>query len=138
MALSFSETKIKSPDLAWTISNILYVYSATVADATEETSKRVANKAVKALRKAGRFKGGEVFRKGWSVKATRIRGLGGVYVIYNKTKPGLAHLLEFGHAIAGGGRTKPRTEAFNFIAPIADGLAEDFANTFVDVMDEMT
>ncbi len=138
MALSFSETKIKSPDLAATIEEILRVYGATVADATEETSKRVADKAVKALRKAGRFNGGQEFRKGWSVKATRIRGLGGVYTIYNKTKPGLAHLLEFGHAIAGGGRTKPRSEAFNFIAPIADGLDQDFRETFVDVMDEMT
>lgn len=121
---------IKSVDLSRAVEEILTTYGENVAEVAEETSKRVANNAVKKLRKAGSFNGGEEFRKGWAVNVTRVRGLSGVYTIYNKTKPGLAHLLEFGHAKANGGRTR----AYNFIAPIADTLEEDYRNTFVDVM----
>ena len=132
--VGFSETKIKGPDLYNVISGLLATYGTQVADATEKTSKIVADNTAKKLRKAGTFNGGKEFKSGWAVRGERVRGLGGVYIVHNKTKPGLAHLLEFGHVIAGGGRTKPRTEAFNFIAPIADEVEDDFRDTFVDVM----
>lgn len=128
--VSFSETKIKPPDLYNVVSGLLETYGMQIADATEKTSKIVANNTAKKLRKAGTFNGGAKFKKGWDVRGTRIRGIGGIYTVYNKEVPGLAHLLEFGHAKRNGGRTR----AFNFIAPIADEVEQEFRDTFVDVV----
>ena len=136
MAIGFSETKIKAPDLYRVCTGLLLTYGDSVQEAISETSKIVAKDIAKDLRKAGRFKGGERFRKGWDVQRRRLSGLGEVWVVHNKTKPGLAHLLEFGHAIYGGGRTKPFSEAFHFIQPIADTAEQRFRETFVDVMAE--
>lgn len=132
MAVRVSETKISAPDLYRVCSGLLLTYGDTINSALEETSKRVANNMAKKLRTAGSFNGGDEFRKGWSVRVQRMRGIGGIYTVYNKTKPGLAHLLEFGHAKRSGGRTS----AFNFIAPIVDEAEQDFCDTFVDVMTE--
>ena len=134
MSVNLSETKIQAPDLYAVCSRLLNAYGVTVADAIEETSKIVADKTAKKLKKAGTFKGGKEFKSGWAVRGKRIRGVGGIYTVYNKEKPGLAHLLEFGHAKRNGGRTT----AFNFIAPIAETIEEEFADTFVDVMADKT
>lgn len=40
-------------------------------------------------------------------------------VIYNKKQPGLAHLLEHGHAKVGGGRTR----ALEHVLPVEEQLA---------------
>lgn len=118
---------IKGPELLDVCSELLEEYGAEVNDAVDAVSKLVANDVAKELRKAGTFNGGKEFRSGWAVKTTRTR-LGNTYTVYNKTKPGLAHLLEFGHAKANGGRTR----AFNFIAPIADTVEEKFRVKFAD------
>ena len=128
--VGISETRVKVPDMYAVIAGILQTYGAGVADAVEETSKIVAKDVAKQLRKAGDFNGGKEYRRGWDVHGKRVVGLGGLYTVYNKTKPGLSHLLEFGHVKANGGRTR----AFNFIQPIVDTLEDDFRNTFVDVM----
>lgn len=121
--------KIGSDSLAATIENILEEYGAAAKDVVEESSKAVAKKVVKDLRKAGDFNNGQDFRKGWTSKTEQTR-FGASVVVYNKTKPGLAHLLEFGHAKTNGGRTK----AFNFIAPIADTVEKQFLETFEEKM----
>ena len=131
MATGFSDTKIKAPDLYTVMQGIMLTYGESVQKAINETSQIVAKGVAKDLRKAGTFKGGKDFKRGWSYQRRRLAGLGEIWTVYNKTKPGLAHLLEFGHAKRNGGRTK----AFNFIAPIADTVEERFRDTFVDVMD---
>lgn len=47
------------------------------------------------------------YADGWSMRTQRKRGHVEA-VVYNKDKPGLAHLLEKGHANRGGGRTAGR------------------------------
>lgn len=117
--------KIDSSSLSSTIEDILEQYGDSAKDAVEETCKDVAKQVVKDLKKAGDFNNGQDFRKGWTSKTENTR-FGASVVVYNKTKPGLAHLLEFGHAKTNGGRTK----AFNFIAPIADTVEKQFLETF--------
>lgn len=134
MGVSFSDRKIKAPDLYSVCAELLDNYAANVAEATDAAAKKAAEDTAKELRKAGTFNGGKEFRRGWAVQGKRIRGVGGTYTVYNKNKPGLAHLLEFGHAKAGGGRTR----AFTFIAPIADTVEDRFRNAFVDVMADQT
>ncbi|MEW5952633.1 MAG: HK97 gp10 family phage protein [Bacillota bacterium] len=47
------------------------------------------------------------YRRGWKRKKETLGGQV-KYTIYNKDKPGLVHLLEFGHAKKGGGRVAGR------------------------------
>ncbi len=113
--------RIDSQDLAATINKYLAEYGDSIQGAIEETAKSVAKDVVRELKKGGGFKGSGEFNKGWTSKVEKTR-LGAEAIIYNKSLPGLAHLLEFGHAKANGGRTK----AFNFIAPINDATEDKF------------
>lgn len=117
--------KINSNSLSSTIEDILEQYGDSAKEAVEEACQDVAKQVVKDLKKAGDFNNGQDFRKGWTSKTENTR-FGASVVVYNKTKPGLAHLLEFGHAKTNGGRTR----AFNFIAPIADTVEKQFLETF--------
>lgn len=104
-----------SPDaLALTVSNILNEYSELCEDELEDAVKTVTKNAKNKLKTAGSFtdRSGD-YRKGWAVQIDKKR-LGIEGVVYQKKAPGLAHLLEFGHAKQKGGRTK----AFPHIAPV--------------------
>lgn len=46
------------------------------------------------------------YADGWAVKTTRVPGGGLSATVYNRTKPQLTHLLEYGHVKAGGGRVR--------------------------------
>lgn len=62
------------------------------------------------------------YRKGWATK-TEKHGDVETTIIHNKTDYQLTHLLEHGHAIAGG---TGRTRAFPHIAPAEKYAAEKF------------
>lgn len=117
--------KIDSERFSATINELLEEYGEEAREAVEEVSKTVAKQVVQDLRKGGSYQGGAEFNKGWTSKTETSR-LGSSTVVYNRTKPGLAHLLEFGHAKRNGGRTR----AFNFIAPVADSVGEKFETAF--------
>lgn len=116
---------ISADAMASTIAGILDEYTQDVSEAIEKTSKDVAKQVVRELKQGGGYKGGKDFNAGWTSKTEKTR-LETVTHVYNKKFPGLAHLLEFGHAKRGGGRTT----AFNFIAPINDTVADKFAQDF--------
>ena len=46
------------------------------------------------------------YKKSWSITETKNSSLGAEYTVHSKTQYRLTHLLEFGHAKRGGGRTK--------------------------------
>lgn len=117
--------KIDTSGLRDTINSYLTEYGQDASRAIEEASKTTAKEVVRELRKGGDYKGGERFNKGWTSKTETTR-LGSETVVYNSTMPGLAHLLEFGHAKRNGGRTR----AFNFIAPVADSVEKKFESAF--------
>lgn len=107
------------------INDYLAEYGEEASKAITEASKTTAKEVVKELRKGGGYNGGERFNKGWTSKTETSR-LGTSTTVYNSTKPGLAHLLEFGHAKRNGGRTR----AFNFIAPVNDSVEKRFEAAF--------
>ena len=77
--------------------------------ATEEQlleDVRAAAKQARAQLKSTspRGEGARHYADGWSMRTQRKRGHVEA-VVFNKTKPGLAHLLEKGHANRDGGRT---------------------------------
>lgn len=105
--------KIGVFDFRDAINDILTEYGDAAKEAVELACRDTAKETAKELQGAGTFQGGKEYRKGWTSKVELTR-TGATAIVYNKAKPGLSHLLEFGHAKRNGGRTT----AFNFIAPI--------------------
>jgi len=92
---------IKVDDLAGEIVLAVRTYTEEVGEAIEEAVKETAQALATDLRETSPKDTGQ-YAKGWT---TRKEGPGR-YVVYNKKKPQLTHLLEHGHAKAGGGRVK--------------------------------
>lgn len=117
--------RIENDRLRAVINDLLDEYGDEARDAIQSAAKKVGKDVVKELKKGGGFKGSGAFNKGWATKTENTR-LGSTTIVYNKDLPGLAHLLEFGHAKQNGGRTK----AFNFIAPVAATVGDKFEEAF--------
>lgn len=119
--------KIEPADFAAAMEKILEEYGDDVARNSEEALKATAKEVTKELKKAGKY--GTVskkpFRKQFTYELNKTR-LTTTATVGNK-KAGLMHLLEFGHATRGGGRT---TTAFGFVKPINDKTEEIFLQEF--------
>lgn len=105
-------------NLAQEIAQHLRQYSSDVEEKLQYSKKEVGQKAVKELRKAGKFndRTGR-YRKGWTLKKQ-----GDNYIVWNKTDYQLTHLLEFGHVLRNGGRSK----AFKHIKDVDDMVDEEY------------
>lgn len=105
-------------NMAREIAKALTQYSTEVETDLRNAKKEVGQKAVKELRNAGSFdnRTGR-YRKGW-----RLQKVGNNYVIFNATDAPLTHLLEFGHALRNGGRSK----AYPHIKPVEQMVINDF------------
>lgn len=124
---------IKADDLAKTVQGLLDKFGTTADSVMAEAVWKTAGEVVKELKKGGGFGGTGAYNKGWARKITKKR-LYATAQVYNKDRGQLTHLLEFGHAIAGGGRTKPRADAFPHIAPVNDRVPEIFVDQFTDLL----
>ena len=108
------------------IEKILSGYGEDVEQKMAEVVPKVAAKGAKALREEsgqtfGSPSGKQLYAKGWKSKTEKGR-LRTSAVIYNAKAPGLAHLLEHGHANRDGGRTPGRAH----IAPIEEKIIRAF------------
>lgn len=92
---------IKVDDLAGEIVLAVRTYTEEVGEAIEEAVKETAQALATDLRETSPKDTGE-YAKGWTARKEGP----GRYVVYNKKKPQLTHLLEHGHAKAGGGRVE--------------------------------
>jgi hypothetical protein len=109
---------IKIDGLSKEIAKQLSQYTAEVEEEVEQIKDDVSKEAVSLLRKTSPEKTGD-YRKGWTRKK-----IGKDYVIYNKTNGQLTHLLEKGHAKAGGGRVAARVH----IRPVEEKTSETYLN----------
>ena len=105
-------------DLTIEIENALKEYTEEVEEAVAQIIEEDVKEAVKELKDVSPKKTGE-YAKGWTSKKEMTDG-GIKMTIYNKTKPQLTHLLEFGHAKRGGGRVAARPH----IAPVEEKLID--------------
>lgn len=111
------------------IQKILDEYSDEVSRKSEECVRKVANKGAKMLRSSSPRITGK-YASGWSAKTEKSRITDVVSIIHNKKKPGLPHLLEYGHVNRNGtGRTFGRTPAHEHIASVETQIIEEFQNT---------
>lgn len=120
---------IKADDLAKTVQSLLDKFGTTADSVMAEAVWKTAGEVVKELKKGGGFAGTGAYNKGWARKITKKR-LYATAQVYNKDRGHLTHLLEFGHAKRGGGRTR----AFPHIAPVNDRVPEIFVDQFTDLL----
>jgi len=92
---------IKVDELAGEIVLAIRAYTEDVSEAIDQAARDTAKALAKDLRETSPKKTGE-YAKGW----THRKEAPGNYRVYNKKKPQLTHLLEHGHAKAGGGRVE--------------------------------
>lgn len=102
------KTFINPEELGLEIANAIADYTEDVVVAIEEEIDDTAEKVKDEIQSSAAWKDrtGE-YRKGWAIKKENRKGET-VRIIYNKNKPSLVHLLEFGHAKRGGGRVAAR------------------------------
>lgn len=91
--------------LSQQIQSLLDEYEQEVEEILQEEVPKVAKEASKRLKKDSPGKGN--YHKGWTLRTEKGSAGGITTVIYNAKSPGLAHLLENGHALRGGGRSRP-------------------------------
>ena len=88
------------------LTTVLNDYSNDLRDEIEEAVKTSADQTSKILQIVSdqlHHRTG-VYAKGWTVTKVESTWRGVSVTVHNKTKPGLAHLLNNGHAKRGGGR----------------------------------
>ncbi len=95
---------IKIDDFSDLIEKNLAEYGSKVEGVMKTESLKTARAAAKELRKTSPLKTGE-YKKSWKMLEFPAV-LGSKYVVHNKKHFHLTHLLEKGHALPGGGRSK--------------------------------
>lgn len=111
--------RVRIDQMAHVIMEGLQEYADLATDDLKKAVKKAGDEAKKDIQNNAPEKTG-AYKKGWTVKTTKETSNAMEVVVHSKNRYQLAHLLEFGHAKRGGGRTK----AFPHIAPAEQRAAE--------------
>ena len=116
-------TTVNIDDLGAVVAQTLEEFSEEVAVQVRENVDAVAKQAARELKNTSPKKTGE-YAKGWSKRTIYYKR--GRYVVqaYNRKKPSLTHLLEYGHKTLDG-KTVP---AKQHIRPVAEKATRDLLN----------
>ena len=112
--------EIKASDFSAAMNKILDKYGDDVKEVTDRLVKRAGKEARDKLQQTSPKKSG-IYAKSWATAEFESSVLGAWVTVYNKKKPGLAHLLEHGHALRNGGRTR----AFPHIKPVEEEVKQE-------------
>lgn len=104
-------------NIANEIAKALTEYTQEVTNGIEQEKKDKGKKAVQLLRNNSPVGETGDYAKGWTEKTIDNKE-----VIYNKNKPQITHLLEFGHAKRNGGRVA----AIPHIRPVEEQISNEF------------
>lgn len=115
-------------DLEQQIRELLKEYGDEAVESVREIIPKVAKDAAKKLRSESPKRSGK-YAKGWTQKAEQTN-LGVTGTVYNKAAPGLAHLLEYGHAKRSGGRTRPRPH----IQPVEEWASDEAVKRITEAL----
>lgn len=126
--------KVKIDDISTELNAIINDYIGLAPAAFEEAGKAAAKATIKTLRDKSPSKSGE-YAKGWKQQTTRTR-TGASTVIYQGKKPGLPHLLEYGHPLVRGGRTVGQAKAFPHIADAEREALQAYESELIKKMEE--
>lgn len=118
---------VRADNLGLVLQGIVDEYASEATEILKEETKKTAKAAVKNLKmRSPEGKGSRKghYKDGWTSKAEKEGSSSVSYVVYNRTKPGLIHLLENGHANRGGGRTEGKSH----VRPVADEAERELLN----------
>lgn len=123
--------KIQPVDLSATVSQILEDYGADVGEILDEAIIDAAEDAVHKLRAVQRFAPDGsptgAYSASWTMEPMRVSRYQISYLIYNENHYRLAHLLEYGHAKANGGRVS----AYPHIAKVNTEINVELVRKFM-------
>ena len=105
--------------MAHVIMEGLQEYADLATEDMKAAVKKAGNKAKSDVQAGAPVKTGK-YKKSWAVKTTKENANAMEVTVHSRNRYQLTHLLEFGHAKRGGGRTR----AFPHIAPAEEAAAE--------------
>ena len=111
--------RVKIDQMAHVIMEGLQEYADLATEDLKKAVKKAGDEAKKDIQANAPVKTG-AYKKSWVVKTTKETSNAMEVVVHSRNRYQLAHLLEFGHAKRGGGRTK----AIPHIAPAEQRAAE--------------
>lgn len=85
---------VTARDFSATLQKLLKEYGEEVNEVCRDVVKEVAQDTVKELKRTSPVGPTGKYAKGWALKPTKVSGMLTEYVVHNKRKPGLTHLLE--------------------------------------------
>lgn len=112
--------KISSGDFSTAMGKILAKYGDDVTEATRRLVKRAGNEARDKLKQTSPRDTGQ-YAEGWTTGEYTWTALGAEITVYNAKKPGVAHLLENGHAKQNGGRAPAKVH----IKPVEEEVGRE-------------
>ena len=118
-------SKVEIDNLAKEIMKEIMDFKDLSEEKFEQIAKEVAKEGAKKLKSTspkGRGSRKGHYADGWSVSYFRKGNGKFQFVVHNKKKPGLTHLLENGHALNKGGRAR----AIVHIKPVEEWCNEEF------------
>ena len=105
--------------MAHVIMEGLQEYADLATEDMKAAVKKAGNKAKSDVQAGAPVMTGK-YKKSWAVKTTKENANAMEVTVHSRNRYQLAHLLEFGHAKRGGGRTR----AFPHIVPADEAAAE--------------
>ena len=111
--------RCKIDQMSHVIMEGLQEYADLATEDMKAAVKKAGNKAKSDVQAGAPVMTGK-YKKSWAVKTTKENANAMEVTVHSRNRYQLAHLLEFGHAKRGGGRTR----AFPHIAPAEEAAAE--------------
>ena len=122
-----------SEDLSKAVARVLKEYSESVTDSVQRVTNELAKEGVRRIKSESPASPNSMYsgsyRSGWTKKVITNR-MGASAIIYNGKYPGLVHLLEKGHALRQGGRTRAQPH----VGPVQDWLNEELPRRFEEAI----
>lgn len=112
--------------LANEINRELQRYSNRITEDVDAVAKEVAKDGAQKLKATSPKNTGD-YAEGWTYKK-----VDNAYVVHNKNKPQITHLLEKSHALRSGGRSTPQVH----IKPVEESMVADFERKVFGVINE--
>ena len=124
--------KIKPEQLEQAVSSILSEYKESISTKVKKAVDDAGKEAVDQLKRTSprRVEGSKGYYKSWRKRVTKETADVKEVTVYS-TQPGLPHLLEHGHALRNGGRTR----AFPHIAPAEQMVTEKLEKEIVEAIE---